>query len=189
MSKLRGVPPATVLALLLVGSAVRAEEPQLLPTRDVDVTYDVTRPQEQKIRERRRWLVDGHLERVDGPDKSSTIFDIDKGEFTLLNPKTRTFRKLEGSARRPADPKKGAVLKRGDELVVAGLHCTEWLWTEDVETRTLCVTPDGVMLRLVIDRQTVIEARSVSYGQQRPELFQVPRDYAPALAPEGGPAD
>jgi hypothetical protein len=97
MSHLRSLPPVIVLALLLVGSTVRAEEPQLLPTRDVDVTYDVTRPKEPKIRERRRWLADEHLERVDGPDKSSTIFDVDKGEFTLLNPKTRTFRKLEGA--------------------------------------------------------------------------------------------
>jgi len=33
----------------------------------------------------------------------------------------------------------------------------------------------------------VIEARSVRYGQQRPELFEVPPGYEPALAPEGGP--
>jgi hypothetical protein len=48
------------------------------------------------------------------------------------------------------------------------------------------LTPDGVLLRLVIDGQTVMQARSVSYGPQRSELFQVPTDYAPALAPEGG---
>jgi hypothetical protein len=189
MSRPRSLSPVIVLALLLVGSTVRAEEPPLLPTRDVDITYDVTRPQEPKIRERRRWLADEHLERVDGPDKSSTIFDVDKGEFTLLNPKTRTFRKLEGAPRRPADPKKGAVLKRGGEAIVAGLHCTDWSWTEDVETHTVCATPDGVMLRLVIDGQTVIEARSVSYGRQSADLFQVPRDYGPALAPEGGTSD
>jgi hypothetical protein len=45
------------------------------------------------------------------------------------------------------------------------------------------------MLRLVVDGQTVIEARSVSYGRQGADLFQVPRDYAPALAPEGGTSD
>jgi hypothetical protein len=45
------------------------------------------------------------------------------------------------------------------------------------------------MLRLVIDGQTVIEARSVSYGRQSADLFQVPRDYGPALAPEGGTSD
>jgi hypothetical protein len=69
------------------------------------------------------------------------------------------------------------------------LHCTDWSWTEDVETHTVCATPDGVMLRLVVDGHTVIEARSVSYGRQAAKLFQVPPDYAPALAPEGGTSD
>ena len=65
--------------------------------------------------------------------------------------------------------------------------CVDWSWTEDVETHTVCLTSDGVLLRLVVDGNKVIEARSVSYGQQRPELFEVPPGYEPALAPEGGP--
>jgi hypothetical protein len=45
MTNLSALPPTAVLALFLVGSAARAEEqPQILPTRDVDITYDVTRP-------------------------------------------------------------------------------------------------------------------------------------------------
>jgi hypothetical protein len=184
MSILRCLPTTGALALLLFGLPARAEErPQLLPTRDVDITYDLTR-QQPKIRERRRWLADEHLERVDGPDKSSTIFDVNKGEFALLNPTTRTFRKLEGASRRPADPEKGAMLQRGDETVVAGLHCVDWSWTDDVETHTVCTTADGVLLRLVVDGNTVLQARSVSYGRQAAELFQVPSNYTPALAPE-----
>jgi hypothetical protein len=35
--------------------------------------------------------------------------------------------------------------------------------TEDVETHTICVTQDGVLLRLVVDSQTVMEARAVRY--------------------------
>jgi hypothetical protein len=190
MSPLRSWPSIAVLGCSLIGCPSWAQErPHVLPTRDVDITYDVTRPQEPKIRERRRWLAGERLERVDGHDKSSTIFDVDKGELTLLNPTARTFLKLEGAPRRPADPEKGAVLKRGDEAVVAGLHCTNWSWTEDVETRTACMTADGVLLRLVVDGYTVIEAHTVSYGPQKVELFRVPPDYAPALAPEGGTSD
>jgi hypothetical protein len=56
-----------------------------------------------------------------------------------------------------------------------------------VEKYTVCVTPDGVVLRLVIDdSKTVMEARSVHYAAQPAELFRVPPSYAPALAPEGG---
>ncbi len=186
MSNLRSLPPVAALALLLAGPASAAEEPpHLLPTRDVDITYDVSRPLQPKIRQRVRWLAGDHLERVDGPDKSTTIFDRNAHEITLLTPKSRAYRKLEGTPRRPLEPEPGAVLKRGNELTVAGLQCIDWSWTEDDETHTVCATVDGVLLRLVVGGQTVVEARSVSYGRQGAELFQVPPDYAPALAPEG----
>ena len=89
--------------------------------------------------------------------------------------------------RKPEEPAPEATLKRGNELVVAGLHCVSWSWTEDVETRTVCMTEDGVLLRFLIDGKTVSEARSVSYRNQPAELFQIPPSYTPLLAPEGGP--
>jgi len=186
MSTLRTLPPTAALALLLVGSPPRAEErPQLFPTRDVDITYDVTRPQEPKIRERVRWLASDGLERIDGRDKSSTIFNHNAKEIILISPANRTFRKLEGEQGRPPVPEAGAALTRGDEAVIAGLRCIDWSWTDEVQTNTVCATADGVVLRHVVDGQTVRLARSVSYTRQSPELFQVPPDYAPALAPEG----
>lgn len=176
------------LAFLTLGSATGAQErPQLVPSRDADISYKITRPNQPAIVERRRWLAGEHLERVDGPDKSTTIFDRNKSEIILLNAAKRTFRKLEGSGRRPPEPESGVVLRRGAELVIAGLHCSEWTWTEDTETNTVCVTPEGVLLRLVIDGRTIIEARSVHFAPQKAELFQVPSNYAPALAPEGAP--
>jgi hypothetical protein len=56
MSYLPTLPPSVVLAILLAGPTSRAEEqPHLLPTRDVDITYDATRPpQTKKIDERAR---------------------------------------------------------------------------------------------------------------------------------------
>ncbi|MGA2128122.1 MAG: hypothetical protein ABSG76_18460 [Xanthobacteraceae bacterium] len=65
---------------------------------------------------------------------------------------------------------------------MAGLGCTDWSWTENGQTRTLCVTPDGVLLRSTVDGKTVVQALSVSYHQQSADLFEVPRGYAP----EGG---
>jgi len=186
MSRVRSLPPMAVLALLLVGSQPRADErPQLFPTRDVDIIYDVTRPQQPKIRERVRWLAGERLERIDGTDRSRTIFDRDKHEITLVVPANRTYRKLEGDQGRPPEPPAEASLKRGNETIIAGLPCVDWSWTDEVETHTVCATADGVLLRHVVDGQTVRQARSVSYGRQAAELFQVPPDYAPALAPEG----
>ena len=182
-----------IVALLMAAALapLRAEEsqPQVMPTRDVDISYLYTRPDQPPIRERRRWLANEHLQRVDGIDRAYTIFDRNKVEFTIVNPANRTYRKFEGRPRIPMSPIKGTALKRGAEAVVAGLHCIDWSWTDDAETHIACLTPDGVLLRLVIDGKTIMQARSVSYGPQRPDLFEVPSNYAPALAPEGGPAD
>jgi hypothetical protein len=166
---------------------IRAEDsPVLLPSRDVDVTYDVTRPQKPKVRERVRWLAAEHLERVDASGRATTIFDHEAHAITLLTPATRTFRKLDQAPRRALEPEPGAVLKRGAEAVVAGLPCTHWSWTEDGgEQHTVCATADGVILRLIVDGQTFIQARSVKYGSQKADLFRVPANYTPALAPEG----
>jgi hypothetical protein len=183
----RSLLPGAALALLLLGLPPRAQaQPQLAPTRDVDITYEVTRPHQARIRERVRWLAAEHLERIDGPDRAVTIFDRKGNEITLLMPATRTYRKLEGAPRRPMEPEADAVLTGGGESTVAGQRCVEWSWIEDTEARTVCVTADGVTLRLVVGGKTVMEARSVSYGRQNPELFRAPPNYMPALAPEGG---
>ena len=178
--------PKSCAISLLVGPVARAETPQLLPTRDVDVTYDVTLPSQPRVRERMRWLAAEQLERVDGPHRSTTIFNRRTREIIHLSSANRTFLQLD-MPRRPEEPAPEVILKRGNESVIAGLHCVNWSWTEDVETRTVCMTEDGVMLRFLIDGKTVSEARSVSYRNQPAELFQVPSGYAPLLAPEGGP--
>jgi hypothetical protein len=180
-----------VIAIWALATPLRAQvpQPELLPTRDVDISYDVTRVGQPPIIERRRWSASARLQRVDGPDKSSTIFDRNKGEFTLLNSANRTYRKFEGLPRMPMAPVKGTALQRGGESVVAGLHCVDWSGTDGDETRIWCLTVDGVLLRLVIDGKTIIQARSVKYGPQSVNIFEIPRNYEPAIAPEGGSAD
>jgi hypothetical protein len=180
--------PAAALAVLLAGPAVEAEErPQLLPTRDVDVTYRVTRAGESTTWERVRWSAIRHLERVDGPDKAVTIFDRAGSEITLLNPRSRTYRKLEGASHSPIEPEQGATLKRGAASKILGLSCTDWSWLANDETHTVCTTPDGLALRVAVDGKTIMQAVSVRYRQQGADLFEIPSHYAPALAPEGGP--
>ena len=178
---------AFCLAVLWIGdiAASAEEQPNLVPTRDVDIRYEVTRPQQPKVRERVRWLAAERLERVDASGRSTSIFERDAHAVTLLTPATRTFRKLEHVPRRPSEPEQGAVLARGADATVAGLPCTDWSWTEDDERHTACATADGVILRLVVDGQTFIEARSVKYAPQKADLFRVPANYTPALAPEG----
>ncbi|HLN09050.1 MAG TPA: hypothetical protein VK281_08835 [Xanthobacteraceae bacterium] len=182
------LPPAVTFALFAASPLEAEMSPPLMPTHDVDITYSVTRERGPPIRERVRWLASRGLERVDGPDKSTTIFDRNKGEITLLTPESRTYRKLVSAAGGPIEAEQGGQLTRGGEAEVAGLRCTEWAWAADIdETRAVCATPDGVLLRLTIGGKTMIQALSVRYGNQPPDLFDVPRGYTPALAPEGSP--
>jgi hypothetical protein len=175
------------LGILLVGSGAQAEErPPPLPMRDVDITYDLTRPHQPPARVRVRWLAGEHLERADATDASATIFDHNRSEITLLTPESRTYRKLQGEPGSPIQSNEGTVLARGGQSRVAAQPCTEWSWTEDAQTHTAFTTPDGVLLRLSIDGEIEAQARSVRYEEQQPELFQVPSGYEPALAPEGG---
>jgi hypothetical protein len=173
------------------GTVVWAQEepPQNAPTRDVDITLQVMRADAAPIVERRRWSASRHLRRVDGPDNAATIFDQSKGELTLLNPANRTYRILQGPAARRMSPPKGTRVTRGDEVKIAGLVCTDWSWMIGTEAHTACLTPDGVLLRLVVDGRIVAQARSVVYAPQPPELFEIPPGYEPALAPDGGPVD
>src|SRR5580704_1521737 len=79
MGYLRCLTPTTVLASLLIGPLAKAESPQLLPTRDMDITYDVTLPSQPRVRERVRWLAAEQLERVDGPRCAS--IRVGEGDF------------------------------------------------------------------------------------------------------------
>jgi hypothetical protein len=145
----------------------------------MDIRYDVIRPQQPR-RQRMRWLAAERLERVDASGRSTSIFERDAHAVTLLTPATRTFRKLDRVPRRT-----GRRAARGADVVVAGLPCTDWSWTQDGEKHTVCAAADGIILRLVVDGQTFIEARSVKYGPQNANLFRMPANYTPALAPEG----
>ena len=187
----RALPLVAAISVVVVSSLSHSEEqqPQTTPTRDVDITYQITRLGQPAIVERRRWLASLQLRRVDGPDKSATIFDQNREELTLLNAANHTYRTVEWPVANRMSPQKGTTLKRGGESMIAGQNCIDWSWMDNIELHTACLTPDGVLLRLVIDGQIVAEARSVLYAPQPTELFEVPPGYEPALAPEGGPVE
>jgi hypothetical protein len=106
----RTLPLVVAISAVAVASISRSGEqlPQTAPTRDVDITYRMTQPGLPVTMQRRRWLAGRHLRRVDGPDKSATIFDQSSGELTRMSP--------EG----------GTILKRGGESEIAGQNCIDW---------------------------------------------------------------
>jgi hypothetical protein len=180
---------AATLSMVAAGVPLRAQEPspQTAPSRDVDITYMIVRPDQRLITDRRRWLAEQHLRRIDGPHGSASIFDLTSGELTLLNHSAHTYRTLQGAATKRMSPPEGVALRRGGESKIAGVTCIDWSWIDATELHTACMTPDGVLLRLVIDGKVVAEARTVLYAPQPREIFEVPLGYEPALAPEGSP--
>ena len=106
----------------------------------------------------------------DGADKSATIFDQSSGELTLLNPANQTYLTLTGQAAKRMSPEEGIILKRGREFKIAGQDCINWSWMDETEMHTACLTPDGVLLRLVVDGQIVAEARSVFTPRNHPSF-------------------
>ena len=189
MTLVRTLSLAALLATVVSSPPRSEEQPQTAPTRDADITYQITRPGQPVILERRRWFASQHLRRVDGPGNSATIFDQSRGELTVLNAANHTYVTLEGPAAKRMSPQNATTLKRGGEYKIAGLNCIDRSWMDETEMHTACLTPDGVLLRLIIDGQIVAEARSVQYAPQPPELFEVPPGYEPALVPGGGPPE
>jgi hypothetical protein len=186
--KVLSLPLAAALIPALTGWLRAAEQlPLFLPSRDVSVTYDVTWSDKPGVQERMSWSAGQRLERVDGP-LSSIIFDRKAKEIVLLNPASHTYSVLDGVPRWAIEPQPSTRVTRGANFVIAGLPCTSWSWRDDdEEMHVACVTQDGVVLRLIIDGQTKLEALSVIYGPQSPGLFDIPSGYAQPIDSPLGP--
>ena len=175
-----------VLSLLAVGEALAQTRPQLIPTRDVDVTYRVTQAG-RTIEERVRWLAAEQLQRVDSSGPVYMVVDHKARRLTLVNTAKRTVLAMEAPRRSPLDPDGDAAFTNTGQDSVAGLPCTEWLMAAG-GAKQLCVTDDGVMLRVRDAGRTVAEATTVQYGQADPASFQVPTDFQNVPPPAAAPA-
>jgi hypothetical protein len=93
MKNLRALVPAIAVALPLFGvQSWGVEKPQFVPSRDVDIVYEVARDG-RVVAERVRWLASGHLERIDGSAQSATIVDEKANQVTFLNSASATTAK------------------------------------------------------------------------------------------------
>jgi hypothetical protein len=172
--------------VLRIGSAVLAavvslaagEAPPLIPTRDVDVTYDLPGAAGAVLHERLRWDTAGHRLRVDPPGSGVyMITDYMAHRMSIVRDASRSI--VEAVA--PAAGLPGTSLapyQQDGSDRVAGVSCTEWA-TIDTEQHpvAVCVTPDGVLLRVRRDGRTLLSARQVTFGPQDPALFRLPADY------------
>ena len=173
-------------ALLIATAALAQDKPNLLPERDVDITYRVTTILEKPIKQRVRWLATKHIQRIDSPGGAVSLADRTTTYVTILNSRTKTYVRLEEASDGPLKVNPTASFTRGSKSTVISLTCNEWSWV-DVSTqnpRTLCVTDDGVMLRMTENDHVLLEAITITYRHANPRTFEVPSDYQPTLVPD-----
>jgi hypothetical protein len=168
------------LALSLFGATqALADQPILLPTRDVDVTY---RPAgAQQMEQRVRWDATAQTMRIDPPITGVfVIIDYLARRMTVVNQTEKSVVEMAAPASMAdilAGKAAGRFARQG-EAKVDDLDCTEWQ-TQDRngQPADLCSTGDGVLLRASTPDRTLVTAVKVQYAPQDPALFHVPADY------------
>ncbi|HUA76392.1 MAG TPA: hypothetical protein VMA86_01900 [Acetobacteraceae bacterium] len=186
-------------ALLLVVGAASAradDQPPLVPTRDVAVTYQVQDPQGTSR------IVHMYFDAADQRvhiDMSSQpgflVIDHKADEVTMVNSATHSYIQV------PAPPSMGNLMFRTPDLhlvrqgtqTVAGHTCTIWQMSQGGHAGgDACITADGVVLSgrpaNAPSPDTGIQATAVSYGPQPASLFMAPVGYEriqPTLPPAG----
>lgn len=159
-----------------IGSVVAADQPEALPTRDVDVAYR-SEPGGQAapaVEQRSRFSVAAQRARLDMPTPGLfSIMDYRSHTLAIVSEPDRKV--LETTGAGPASP---VVYQRHGEAQVAGLPCTEWEARDSVgQPAVTCFTTDGVMLRVRRGDQVLAVATRVTYAPQPAALFQVPEGF------------
>ncbi len=167
-----------VAALLLPALAASAADvPDLIPTRDVDISYKLESPDRGKQKFRVRWLSDEKLERIDGADQAITLIDHARNQLEVLNPSLKTFVMVDAPEKGMYFPSIGPSAEPGQQVQVANYACREWHWEVEGKMSVLCVTDDGVPLRFFDGTDLHITATHVTYGKLKPKLFRIPRGF------------
>lgn len=170
---------ATIAPLLAFG----AETPVLRPRRDVDVLYNMVpngRPETHSLHQRARWDVKAQRLRIDLPSPGTwMLVDFAGRRMAMVSdPARKVVRLAGGDARLPGEVP-GDDYTRQDTDSVAGLPCTDWSTRDRAgHPVVVCITADGVLLRVQAGPKLLAQALRVTYGPQDPAAFAVPAGYA-----------
>jgi hypothetical protein len=138
MSRRPFAPPHPPFAVWLVPFALwlgitpgRADPPPLtLPTRDVDVTYQVLQPGDAAppLSQRIRWIAARRLLRVDTPSPGLyVVMDYPAHLLSAIRPARRMVLQIhsDGATLLPGASPAAGFVRRGEDTI-AGLPCTDW---------------------------------------------------------------
>ncbi len=177
--------PLTLLAWLLpaFAPAFAGERPATIPTRDVDVTYEIFGSgggAAQMLSERMRWDVAAGRMRVDPPTRGVyMLLDYRRHRLVAVRETARTFIEMD-AGRATGTPAVGrnATFRKLGTGTVAGVGCTEWDTRDSGGKPVLvCLTDDGVLLRARDVDRTLMAAARVTYGPADPTAFMPPAGF------------
>lgn len=180
---------ATLLLLASAPASV-AEQPRLLPSRDVAVVYRAPGPHGIEVEQRVRWLAAAKIMRIDPPNQGlHLIVDYPGRRMSVVDDANRLV--VEMAAPDVSDETAGAApaasYSRIGQETVAGYPCTDWqVLDRQGRAALVCITEDGVLLRAGTPETVRVSAISVQYAPQDSAAFRIPANYA-RRAPEASP--
>ncbi len=193
---------ALIAAALLAGAAgpvtapagtAGSERPLTPPSRDAVLGYHMRPATGEAIDVRVLVRAGGTGLRVDLPDTSYVLVAFQTKEVALVVPLEQTAAEMhwaEGPQALFTLDERARYTRRA-EMTVAGQRCTQWDSEIDRERHTLCVTPDGLVLRNQFQdpqgRRNLVEAFAVRYESLADADFQVPKGFE-RISPDSGPA-
>jgi hypothetical protein len=177
--------PSVVSALILLAASPSWGQapPNMIPTRDVVVTYRVVGG-EAAMSIDMAWLAAQGRLRADVPGVGWSVADHRAGTgFIVMEEAKRVMemppRVLQGQLGPPA----GARFTREGTQRFAGQSCTDWRYQGEGQEGRICLSAEGVMLRSQVTAggpagaNGGLEATRLRFEAQDPARFEIPAGY------------
>ncbi|WP_424810818.1 hypothetical protein [Roseococcus sp. YIM B11640] len=170
-----------LLMSLLAVPAMAQERPAFFPERDVAVVYRLGGSEGISREVAASWSASRQMLRVEMPGIGWSVLNRRaQTGFIIIEGSRRVTAMPPDMLRRQLGPSPRVRFTRRGQDRVAGEGCTVWAFRDRSTEGTLCVTPDGLLLRSDAISDGVrgsIEAVAVSYADQGAVSFAVPPGY------------
>jgi len=179
----RSLSLALGFSLLTAVSAGAQTAPNMIPTRDVAVTYRVVDgPAGMSLD--MSWLAAQAKLRADLPGMGWSVADHRAGTgFIVIEDAKRVMDMPAIALQGQLGPPAGARFTREGTQRYAGQSCTDWRYEGGGQEGRICLTSEGVMLRSLVTAGGPagatggLEATQVRFEAQDPARFTVPEGY------------
>lgn len=189
IAALLAVVSTVVVSTAVVSTVAEAgEAPRLVPSRDVAITYRSERGDHVLVQQV-RWSAAEQRMRIDSPSPGLyVLIDYPAHRMAIVRSAERSVIDMPTPSRAPwvGAGLAGAGYARAGADRVAGMPCAEWQGPRpagESAPTTICVTEDGILLRVRQAQRVLAEADSVTYGPQEAALFRVPDGFTHAQRP------